>query len=152
MSKNLFETYEVNGRQYTDNLGHNAFISIPKEQYIEYEQLKEENKQLKEELKNKPDTKCTLTTKDGKELTIIQSERIDMQEELNNTITKLFNQLKNKDSILTELEEWLKRHINSYEERIKLGKGYELTLVMQTHLQCDKNTLDKIQELKEKYK
>lgn len=53
MSKNLFETYEVNGRQYTDNLGHNAFVSIPKEQYIEYEQLKEENKQLKEELKNK---------------------------------------------------------------------------------------------------
>lgn len=51
MSKNLFEIYEVNGRQYTDNLGHNAFISIPKEQYIEYEQLKEENKQLKEEIK-----------------------------------------------------------------------------------------------------
>ena len=49
IGKNLFETYEVNGRQYTDNLGHNAFISIPKEQYIEYEQLQQENKQLKED-------------------------------------------------------------------------------------------------------
>ncbi len=58
----------------------------------------------------------------------------------------------NLNCILTELEEWLKKHINSYEERIKLGKGYELTLVMQTHLQCDKNTLTKLQRLKEKYK
>ena len=137
MSKNLFETYEVNGRQYTDNLGHFAFISIPKKQYIEYEQLKEENKQLKEELKNKPDTKWTLTTKDGKELTIIQSERIDMQEELNNTITKLFNQLKNKDSIITELEEWLK------ETRINSAFIDEET-IMEVQI--------KIQELKEKYK
>lgn len=51
IGKNLFETYEVNDRQYTDNLGHNAFISIPKEQYIEYEQLQQENKQLKEDKK-----------------------------------------------------------------------------------------------------
>ena len=46
MSKNLFETYEVNGRQYTDNLPKNALISIPKKQYIEYEQQREENEQL----------------------------------------------------------------------------------------------------------
>ena len=46
MSKNLFETYNVNGRNYTDNLGINAMISIPKKQYIEYEQQKEEIKRL----------------------------------------------------------------------------------------------------------
>ena len=46
MSKNLFETYEVNGRTYTDNLGGNALISISKKQYIEYEQQKEEIERL----------------------------------------------------------------------------------------------------------
>lgn len=46
MSKNLFETYKVNGRTYTDNLGINAMISIPKKQYIEYEQQKEEIEKL----------------------------------------------------------------------------------------------------------
>ena len=46
IGKNLFETYEVNGRKYTDNLPKNASISISKEQYIEYEQQKEENKRL----------------------------------------------------------------------------------------------------------
>ena len=46
MSKNLFETYEVNGKTYTDNLGENTLISIPKKQYIEYEQQKEETERL----------------------------------------------------------------------------------------------------------
>ena len=46
MSKNLFKTYEVNGRQYTDNLPPNSFISISKKQYIEYEQQKEEIERL----------------------------------------------------------------------------------------------------------
>ena len=47
MSKNLFsEPYEVNGRIYTDNLPVNAFIGITKEQYIEYEQQKEEIERL----------------------------------------------------------------------------------------------------------
>ncbi len=44
--KNLFETYEVNGRKYTDNLPKNSFISIQKKQYIEYEQQKEEIERL----------------------------------------------------------------------------------------------------------
>ena len=66
-----------------------------KEEYISMEtleeisKLKKENKYLKQELKNKPDAKYTLTTADGKEFTIIQSERIDMQEELNKTILGL---------------------------------------------------------------
>lgn len=46
VGKNLLETYEVNGRAYTDNLPKNCFISIPKKQYIEYEQQKEENQRL----------------------------------------------------------------------------------------------------------
>jgi len=46
VSKNLFETYEVNGKTYTDNLGENTLISIPKKQYIEYEQQKEETERL----------------------------------------------------------------------------------------------------------
>ena len=46
IGKNLFETYEVNGRQYTDNLPKNALISIPKKQYIEYEQQSEEIERL----------------------------------------------------------------------------------------------------------
>ena len=96
-----------------DDLDLIGFITTRLENFYKLEQ---ENKQLKEE---------------NKEL---------------NKVCKLYGQsLYNADltkmkSILTELEEWLKRHINSYEERIKLGKGYELTLVMQTHLQCDKNT------------
>ena len=66
-----------------------------KEEYISMEtlekinRLKKENIELKQELKNKPDAKYTLTTADGKEFTIIQSERIDMQEELNKSILGL---------------------------------------------------------------
>lgn len=52
MSKNLFsKTYEVNGRTYTDNLPTNALISITKEQYIEYEQQKEEIERLNNDIK-----------------------------------------------------------------------------------------------------
>lgn len=46
IGNNLFKTYEVNGRKYTDNLPKNALISVPKEQFIEYEQQKEEIERL----------------------------------------------------------------------------------------------------------
>ena len=46
VGKNLFKTYEVNGKQYIDNIPKNISICISKEQYIEYEQQKEENKRL----------------------------------------------------------------------------------------------------------
>ena len=46
VGKNLLETYEVNGRTYTDNIPENFLISIPKKQYIEYEQQKEEIERL----------------------------------------------------------------------------------------------------------
>lgn len=51
----------------------------------------EENKQLKDELKSKPDAQITLQDDKGNKFMVIQTERIDMQVELNKTIEKLFN-------------------------------------------------------------
>lgn len=53
--------------------------------------LKKENKQLKDELKSKPDAQITLQDDKGNKFMLIQTERIDMQVELNKTIEKLFN-------------------------------------------------------------
>ena len=68
--------------------------------------LKKENKQLKDELKNKPDTQITLQDDKGNKFMIIQTERIDMQVELNKTIEKLFNNW-------NKLKECLKDVMNS---------------------------------------
>jgi len=46
-----------------------------------------------------------------------------------------------------ELKESVKRRIKSYEDREKLGKGYELTEVMQITLACDKRFLETMQEI-----
>ena len=62
-----------------------------KELFNEMVNCKEENKTLKNELKNKPDTEITLQDDKGNKFMLIQTERIDMQEELNKTIEKLFN-------------------------------------------------------------
>lgn len=56
-----------------------------------YEKIKKENQQLKDELKNKPDTQITLRDDKGNKFILIQTERIDIQVELNKTIEKLFN-------------------------------------------------------------
>ena len=48
---------------------------------------------LKHELISKPDTEWTLVTEDGQKMSIIQSKRIDMQEELNKTITILSSRI-----------------------------------------------------------
>lgn len=53
--------------------------------------IQEENQKLKDELKNKPDTQITLKDDKGNKFILIQTERIDMQVELNKTIEKLFN-------------------------------------------------------------
>lgn len=50
--------------------------------------------------------------------------------------------------ILKSIERWLKIRIDAYEGRITLGKGYELTEVMNIELACDKRYLRHIQELK----
>lgn len=61
----------------------------------------EENKQLKDELKSKPDAQITLQDDKGNKFMVIQTERIDMQVELNKTIEKLFNNW-------NKLKEWVK--------------------------------------------
>lgn len=63
--------------------------------------LKKENKQLKDELKSKPDAQITLQDDKGNKFMVIQTERIDMQVELNKTIEKLFNNW-------NKLKEWVK--------------------------------------------
>lgn len=53
--------------------------------------LKAENQKLKLMLKNKPDNEITLQDDKGTKYTIIQTERIDMQEKLNKTIQELLS-------------------------------------------------------------
>ena len=89
MSKNLFE---VNGITYTDNIPSNMFIGVTKEQFCEYEQLKEENKQLKEDIKE------LFKENENKEKVITKFEKDLLQ--------------RNNTKILTELEKWLKEQIN----------------------------------------
>ena len=57
---------------------------------------------LRETLINKPDTEWTLKTEDGQIMTIIQSERIDMQETLNKTITTLYERINKAIEYLEE--------------------------------------------------
>ena len=52
IGKNLFETYEVNGKQYTDNIPKDTLICISKEEFIEYKQQKEEIERLNNIIKN----------------------------------------------------------------------------------------------------
>ena len=65
--------------------------------------LQQENQKLKDELKNKPDTQITLQDDKGNKFTLIQTERTDIQVELNKTIEKLFNNC-------NKLKEWLKKN------------------------------------------
>lgn len=69
--------------------------------------LKKENKQLKDELKSKPDVQITLQDDKGNKFMVIQTERIDMQVELNKTIEKLFNNW-------NKLKEWVNKHYDYY--------------------------------------
>lgn len=66
--------------------------------------IQEENQELKDELKNKPDTQITLQDDKGNKFTLIQTERIDMQVELNKTIEKLFNNW-------NKLKEYIRKNI-----------------------------------------
>ncbi len=57
-------------------------------------------------------------------------------------ITKIQNNWK-------KLKKKLERRIKSYEDRKELGKGYELTKVMEISLACDKRFLKEMQELEQ---
>ena len=95
--------------------------------------IQEENQKLKDELKNKPDTQITLRDDKGNKFTLIQTERIDMQVELNKTIEKLFNNW-------NKLKEWLKKELG---DRINPNKDKWLTVVYDAY----RETIDKMQEL-----
>lgn len=103
----LCEFLKLNGYENTDNISKSIF-ELQQENKILKENaenndkvvdkvnwenmlLKKENKQLKDELKSKPDAQITLQDDKGNKFMIIQTERIDMQVELNKTIEKLFN-------------------------------------------------------------
>ena len=60
--------------------------------------LQQENERLNDVLVHKPDEKIILKTNDGQELFFIQSERIDMQEELNKANMQLMTQLEDYKS------------------------------------------------------
>ena len=52
------------------------------------------------------------------------------------------------NNIINEFENRLKRRIKAYEDRQALGKGYELTNVMEIQLTIDRKYLKELQELK----
>lgn len=94
--------------------------------------LKKENKQLKDELKSKPDVQITLQDDKGNKFMVIQTERIDMQVELNKTIEKLFNNW-NK----------LKKYINEANEDLYWTNNYDdILYVMQELEGSDSNVKD----------
>lgn len=61
-------------------------------------------------------------------------------------LIKYITQLQNN---WNELKKKLERRIKSYEDRKELGKGYELTEVMEISLACDKRLLKDMQEMEQ---
>lgn len=88
ISKSIFELLQEN-KTLKENAKNNDKV-VDKVNW-ENMLLKKENKQLKDELKSKPDVQITLQDDKGNKFMVIQTERIDMQVELNKTIEKLFN-------------------------------------------------------------
>ena len=88
----LCEFLKLHGYENADNISKSIF------------ELQQENKQLKDELKSKPDTQITLQDDKGNKFMVIQTERIDMQVELNKTIEKLFNNW-------NKLKEYIRKNI-----------------------------------------
>lgn len=86
--------------------------------------IEQENKQLKDELKSKPDAQITLQDDKGNKFMVIQTERIDMQVELNKTIEKLFNNW-NK----------LKKYINEANEDLYWTNNYDDILYVMQELE-----------------
>lgn len=88
----LCEFLKLHGYENADNISKSIF------------ELQQENKQLKDELKSKPDVQITLQDDKGNKFMVIQTERIDMQVELNKTIEKLFNNW-------NKLKEYIRKNI-----------------------------------------
>ena len=77
------------------------------EQYLVEEKDKEIEK-LKKELFSKPDNEITLKTTDGQTMTIIQSERIDMQEKLNKSLEEMYKKYNDYKSRCEKALEYIK--------------------------------------------
>ena len=95
----ILEKYKDDSKEITElckKLDDNKIFQKKYRKFLEGKEriihvLEQENQQLKDELKNKPDTQITLQDDKGNKFTLIQTERIDIQVELNKTIEKLFN-------------------------------------------------------------
>ncbi len=103
--KPLLDKLEQENKILKENAEHNDKV-VDKVNW-ENQLLKKENKQLKDELKSKPDAQITLQDDKGNKFMVIQTERIDMQVELNKTIEKLFNNW-------NKLKEWVNKHYDYY--------------------------------------
>ena len=110
--------------------------------------LIKENQDLKKQLKDKPDTEIIMQDDSGKKYSIIQTQRIDMEETLNKSIAKLLEenqelkkQLENcycnrtdcssrikdskkYDSLVQKIENQQKEFINWLEDEIKEYNAY----------------------------
>jgi len=71
-------------------------------------------------------------------------------EEMPEKIEELAGDVERLENNWNKLKESVKRRIKSYEDREKLGKGYELTEVMQITLACDRRFLETMQEIEKK--
>lgn len=115
-NQKLLETWHKNNDKNINLISENEYLKETNEEHRKINgQLQEENNMLKKELKNKPDCEWTLETKDGQIMTIIQSERIDMQEKLNKSNQKLFKENQKLVKVIEEMEKWLKERVNIYE-------------------------------------
>ena len=121
ISKSIFELQQEN-KILKENAEHNDKV-VDKVNW-ENQLLKKENKQLKDELKSKPDAQITLQDDKGNKFMVIQTERIDMQVELNKTIEKLFNNW-NK----------LKEYINEANEDLYWTNNYDDILYVMQELE-----------------
>lgn len=108
----ILEKYKNDSKEITElckKLDENKIFQKKYRKFLEGKEriihvLEQENQQLKDELKNKPDTQITLRDDKGNKFTLIQTERIDIQVELNKTIEKLFNNW-------NELKEYIRKNI-----------------------------------------
>ena len=83
IGKNLFETYEVNGKQYTDNIPKDTLICISKEEFIEYKQQKEEIERLNIKIKDlykQLNEQINFKTKNANEIIRLNKALLDIKE------------------------------------------------------------------------
>ena len=88
--------------------------------------LQEENERLKKELFSKPDNEITLKTTDGQTMTIIQSERIDMQEKLNKSLEEMYKKYNDYKSRNEKAIEFIEEELTFY---ITIGGTDERKLI-----------------------